>query len=466
MTTFQKNIHYNLDFEMAVLGGCLTEKTAIGRIYGMIDPECFYSTGNKIIFETITAMYVSGIPIDCYTVYDQIFRVKNIPLLDGNNPAYYVPHLTTVVCSCAHLEYHSFVIKTMWMEREIIKLTTGGEKLEGDVRDQIYSLQKKLHEIQAKTAEHDWSDMTKLMVDLYQHQEEIKKSGGLGIACGFATIDKENGGFHPGQLVVIGARPSVGKSAIVGSMALHMAKQNKTVGIISLEMSNTEIAARLAALDTDTDFNVLYRGLYRDEKETHFIYNKIGNETSTLPIYVTDKTEVSVVEIKAKAQKLKSTFGLDCLIIDYLQLIDVPETYNRTRENEVAKMSRACKIMAKEMGIPVILLCQLNRESTKRKGTERYPQLSDLRESGAIEQDADVVIFLHRDWMAGYQTDENGNSTEKQADIVVRKWRNGKNNFIVPLDFDPPKMKFFERGSYGGYKPASIEVRSEDDNPF
>jgi replicative DNA helicase len=223
-------------------------------------------------------------------------------------------------------------------------------------------------------------------------------------------------------------------------------------------MSNVEIAARLAAIDTDTDFSVLYRGLYQDERQTKEVYNKIGNHTSTLPIYVTDKTNVTIVDIRSKADKLKSLHGLDLLIIDYLQLVDVPEMSNRNRENEISKVSRYCKIMAKEMNLPVILLCQLNRESTKRHGDQRYPQLSDIRESGSIEQDADVVIFLHRDWMSGIAADENGNSTEYQADLVVRKWRNGKNNFIVPMDFDPPKMKFVSRETNStNWKPTETQ---------
>ena len=283
-------------------------------------------------------------------------------------------------------------------------------------------------------------------------------------------MDKENGGFQDGQLIVVGARPSMGKSALVSGMAIEMGKKNLVTGIVSLEMSNTEIAARLAAYDADTDFNVVYRGLYKDMDETHRLYSKIGNSTSTLPIWVTDKTRVNISEIRAKAEKLKKLHGLDCLMIDYLQLVTpIGGSYNKNRENEIAEMSRGCKIMAKELNIPVILLCQLNREVTKRKGQERYPQLSDLRESGAIEQDADVVMFLHRDFMAGYEVDENGVSTERQADLVIRKWRNGKSNFKISLDFDPPKMKFSERKNEM-FVPISVnnpyETDKNEEMPF
>ncbi len=469
---FKDDINYSTNIERAVLGICTLVAGSFGRVYGVLEKNCFYHTGNQIVFEVISEMYKAGLPIDIFTVIDQIKRVKGIDRLDGCETAYFVARLQNSVVNDTHLEYHCHIIKTLWMEREVINLTNGSlGRLEGNVAEQVKTLQDKLFSLQTKAAEHDWVDMTQLMVDLYKHQEEMKVSGGLGIATGMKSLDKENGGFQNGQLIVIGARPSVGKSAFVGGLAVDMAKNKSTVGFISLEMSNTEIAARLAAYDTDTDFNVVYRGLYRDMNETHRLYERIGNSTSTLPIYVSDKTRVNIPEIRAKAEKLKSLHGLDCLFIDYLQLVDsIGGSYTKNRENEIAEMSRGCKIMAKELNIPVVLLCQLNREVTKRKGDERYPQLSDLRESGAIEQDADVVMFLHRDFMAGYEFDEQGNSTERTADLVIRKWRNGRSNFIIPLDFDPPKMKFSERNvnQLAGFLPVQnhYEIDNKTDSPF
>lgn len=469
---FKNGITYSTEIERAVIGVCMLENGALGRIYGILEPNYFYHTGHRIVYETLKSMYQNGIMIDILTVIDQIIRIQKIETIEGYNTDYFVIRLTNSVVSSAHLEYHAHIVKTLWMEREIISLTHGGtNSLGSGINEKINNIKEKIYSIQNKSVEHDWVDMSALMVELYRHQDELNKTKGVGIASGIHTIDKENGGFQNGQLVVVGARPSMGKSALLGGIAVEMAKRNKTVGIISLEMSNNEIAARLAAYDTDTDFSVVYRGLYRDSEDAHRLYSKIGNSTSTLPIFISDKTKVNVPEIRAKAEKLKSIHGLDCLAIDYLQLVSpVGSGYNRNRENEVSEMSRGCKIMAKEMNIPVILLCQLNREVTKRKGTERYPQLSDLRESGSIEQDADVVMFLHRDFMAGYEVDENGISTEKQADLVVRKWRNGKSNFIVRLDFDPPKMKFTERKE-NGFVSVSVsnnyyEVEKKEENPF
>lgn len=466
---FKKDIHYSTSIEKATLGICMLERGCFGRIYGIVEKDCFYHAGHRVVFDTLRQMFQSGMMIDLLTVVDQIKRVQKIEVLDGYNTDYFVAGLVNEVVNSGHLEIHAHILKSMWMEREIINLTHGGDgNLEGNISQKVKAIQDKLFSLQNKAAEHDWKDMTHLIVDLYQHQEKMKLTQGIGKPSGIPSLDKENGGFQNGQLVVIGARPSMGKSALVGGMAVEIGKKKKTVGFISLEMSNTEIAARICAYDTETDFNVIYRGLYKDADETHRLYQKIGNSTSTLPIYVSDKTKVNIPEIRAKAEKLKSLHGLDCLMIDYLQLVSaIGGSYSKNRENEIAEMSRGCKIMAKELDIPVILLCQLNREVTKRKGNERYPQLSDLRESGAIEQDADVVMFLHRDFMAGYETDENGNSTELQADLVVRKWRNGKSNFIIPLNFDPPKMKFTERGQ-NNFIPASQSYYepAKEDMPF
>lgn len=463
---FKKGLHYSPEIEQAILGVCLIEKDGFGRIYGLVEEETFYSTSHRLVFASMRSMYEQGMMIDSYTVADFIMRHNGLEQIENIDILFFICRLNTYVVSGAHHEYHCHIIKMMWMEREIITLTHSGIR-EGSISEQIKAIQDKIYQLQQKSTRHDWTDMTQLLVDLYRHQEEMKKTQGVGIRTGLSTIDRDNGGFQNGQLVIIGARPSMGKSALIGGMAIDMAKTGLVIGIISLEMSNNEIAARLTAYDTNTDFNVVYRGLYRDKADAENLYAKVGNSTSKLPIYVSDKTKVSIPEIRAKAEKLKALHGLSCLFIDYLQLVSaIGGSYSKNRENEIAEMSRGCKIMAKEMNIPVVLLCQLNREVTRRKGHDRYPQLSDLRESGAIEQDADIVMFLHRDFMAGFETNENGESTETQADLVVRKWRNGKSNFIIPMDFDPPKMKFSERKKFFQMplRPTS-EVEKEED-PF
>jgi len=464
---FTNHIHFSKELENAILGACILEKEAFGRTFGIIEQDSFYHDGNKIIYDALADMYSNGFPIDLLTVNDFIQNKKEITEINGSNIPFVLCQITKDVVSSAHLEYHCFIVKRMWMGRELIKLTHGGLKLEGEVKEQISQLNEAIQNINQGTFKKEWFDMSELMYDLMKHQEEMKKTKGMGITTGIATLDQENGGFFGGQMIVIGARPSVGKSAFMGQLAIGMAKTGKRIGIISLEMNNNEIAARLSALETQDDFKTIFRNLYRDEDHRAAWYDKIRTITD-LPIFVSDKTKVSPIDIKAKVAKLKHLHGLDCLMIDYLQLVGNEEDRkNRTRENEVSVISRSCKLLSKDLNIPIILLAQLNRAVTQRKGLSRYPTLSDLRESGSIEQDADVVMFLHRDWLLGeeYTKDENGDSTENKADLIIRKWRNGASNLHIPLFFDAPKMMFRNGNqAINHWKPESVDY--QQDNPF
>lgn len=469
---FQNNIHYSWDLESAVIGVCMLEKTAFGRTHGIIDRECIYFDFNRVVYDAISELYQIGIPVDILTVTDRILNIKKIPAFGTDNVPYYVTKLTHLVVSSAHIEYHCWILKRMWMEREVIKLTHGGIDLNGDVSVQLVQLQTAIQRIKSGDHVKEWFDMSELMIGLLKHQEDIVQNGGNWIKTGIRELDEKNGGFYGGQLIVIGARPSAGKSAFMGQLAMNMAANGKKVGIVSLEMSNNEIAGRLAAIDTDVDFATVFRNLFRDDNDRQKFYNRVSAHTSEMSIFVSDATKVNPTDIRAKADKLKASKGLDFLFIDYLQLISADQSSNKTRENVVSEISRSCKLMAKELNIPVCELCQLNRASTHRKGEDRYPNLGDLRESGSIEQDADVVMFIHRDWAVGITQDETGGSTEDKADLIVRKWRNGASNLHVPLGFNGPKMKFeFNRGGQWrairpeGYN-SPLPAEKDEDMPF
>jgi len=467
---FKKEVHYNQEMETAIIGQCLYERDALSRTYGIITEEHFYFSANRDVYAAMRWMYDNNLPIDARTVCDILVRKRGFDNFYGYSVGSYL--LTSIghVTSSMHLEYYCHCIYEMWIEREIIKLTYSGPG-EGNGRQKIAELQTKLALLSAGKGEDEWMDMASLILELFKHREKVQTQG-PGILTGLKSLDQTNGGFMPGDMIVIGARPSVGKSALLGLLAMNMARNGKKVGIISLEMSNAKIAGRLASLDTGVDFAVLYRGLEMDEQYQRQLYHQLANQTARLPIYVSDKTHVSMPEIKAKAQRLIHKHGCDIIFIDYLQLVDsTTGSKNSNRENEVRQMSRGCKIMAKDLNMPVVVLAQLNREVTNRKGEDRYPKLSDLRESGAIEQDADVVAFIHRDWMSGFETKEDGSSTEREADLIIRKWRDGEPNLRIPLDFDPPKMKFSERKVYG-YAPVKTqnyyenEKERDDEQPF
>jgi len=465
---FQKDIHYSPDLEAAILGASMLEKTAFGRTHGVLKEEIFYANANQVTYRAINELYSIGLPVDILTVTDRIRRVFAFEHLAGDNVGYYLTKLTNAVVSSANIEFHSWVLKRMWMEREVIKLTTGGVALEGDVSMKLIQLQTAIRDINSGEFVKDWYDMSELAMGLLKHQEHLAANPEAYIKTGIRDLDEKNGGFFPGNVIVIGARPGAGKSAFMGQLAVNMARAGKKVGIISLEMSNNEIAGRLSALDTDMDFQRIYRGLFQDENEKARFYDRLARSTSYLPISVSDATKVSTIDIRAKADKLKAKKGLDFLFIDYLQLISSDQPKNKTRENIISEISRAVKIMAKELNIPIAILCQLNREATKRQGDARYPQLSDLRESGAIEQDADVVMFIHRDWVVGITQDADGNSTENQADLIVRKWRNAEPNLHIPLEFDGPKMAF-RFNKQNNFRPVSSiapDVDYQRDNPF
>jgi replicative DNA helicase len=465
---FIKDQHYSIEIEFAVIGICLLEKNAFGRTIGIIKAEMLYDDGNRTVYQTMEKMYAASLPIELLTVNDYIQNKLKITQINSDNVPFYLTRMTNAVVSSANIEYHCAIIKRMWMERQVIKLTNGWLKLEGDVTNQIIQLQTAIRDINSGDYVKDWFDSSELMIGLFKHQENAEKNPDSVLKTGIPELDRRSLGFYPGNLIIMGARPGSGKSALMAQIALYMAKEKKRVGIISLEMNNNEIAARLSSLDTGIPFGNIFTSLFADENEKQKFYDQVTGFTSELPIYISDATTVNMIDIRAKADKLKAKHGLDILFIDYLQLISADQPRNKIREQVIAEISRSCKLMAKELNIPIVLLCQLNRESTKRTGEHRYPQLSDLRESGAIEQDADVVLFIHRDWLTGITQDAQGNSTENKADLIVRKWRNGESNIIVHMDFDGPTMSFNSKQSktIKAWNQPQSNADDKDEMPF
>lgn len=465
---FRPFIHYGLGLERAVIGICLLEKSAFSRAYGLIEPECFYNDDYAKIFQTICDMYGAGMPIDLYTVLHKTIEDHGETLV-GGSADFILMGCTNEVVSSVHLEYHCFMIREMWKRREIIRIRTSFPEDEGfDPGKNIQDINAQIQRITQGKYKSEWQDMSELVYNLFIHQHEMATGKKVFLTTGFKSLDQKNGGFYNGQMIVIGARPSVGKSALMGKIAIAQARQGKRVGIISLEMNNNEIAARLSSLDTDIEFWKIYRTIAKDEDLHKYFYEKVSKSLVQLPIFISDKTKVNMTDVKAKAMKLKATRGCDVLMIDYLQLLD-SEGGSRymNREQTVSQMSRGIKLLAKEMDIPVIVLCQLNRDVTKRGYAERLPRSSDLRESGAIEQDADVIMFIHRDYMSGYEVDEQGNSTIHNADLVCTKWRNGA-PCRIEIGFDPEKMNFYEKANAPkGYVPVIYsEPKKQDEDPF
>jgi len=477
MIDFELYTHYDRRVEDAILGAIMLEHLAMSRTIGLIKPENFYWKEHQQIYSAMMEMFNANAPIDSITVCDYLANKMGVSKLMGENIHLFVTRMTNNVCSSAHLEYHCSILREQWQRREILRAKFDISHL-GNTNplDDVKSLQNRLNSILSGDSKAEWKSLDELIYELMKHQYAMAAGEFKYITTGFERLDKVNGGFTPGELIIVGARPRVGKSSLLGKMAMSQARQGFKVGIVSLEMPNIQITARLAALETEMDYMDIYRDIANDQDQHKRFYDLITREAIHLPIYISDKTKVSVPEIKAKALKLKSKHGLDVLFIDYLQLIDgKSDNKNYNREQEVSQLSRGLKVMAKEIECPVIALAQLNRNVEARKGDDRFPKLSDLRESGSLEQDADVVMFLHRDHAAGMEVNpETGESTEREADLLVRKWRNGQECHLE-LDFDPPKMKFSER-KRGFYKPLNESTFHEGnwkrleaqngDNPF
>lgn len=433
-----KNVHYSNDLEMQILGAMILEPTAFGRTFKIIDQDVFRSDANKEIYTTLAETWQNGLKIDHLTTLLSLEK-KGFKSPENANTAHYISQLTRSVTSTAALEYYCLLLREMYINREVIRLTTSGIS-QTDGLHSVTKLEADLFKLKQKIVVDDFKSFDELLVDLSQHMGDVKGKSLSGITTGFTKLDLMTGGLQPGGMYIIGARPSVGKSAFMGKMVLKAALDLKKVAIISLEMTNNQIAARIASLSSDINYHAIYRNQLEVHQQNHF-YKKL-NEITGLPIRISDSTGVNISDIKAKVAKLKANGKIDILFIDYLQLLDSDNNNkNYNREQEVSKISRGLKLLAKDYNIPVVVLAQLNR--TSEQSTDKKPKLHHLRESGSLEQDADGVIFLHRDYMSGIKENAENKSTEFEADIIIAKWRDGEINDIK-IGFDGPKMKFFE----------------------
>lgn len=435
---YKRYIHYDQDIESAMIGSFLIEKSAYSRTVGLLTVDCFYYQENRIIFGIVNEMWEESYPIDMFTVLDRVVR-KDFSLIEKYSIPYYLTKCTNSVASTANIEHHALIIRQMYIEREFVKIQ---QEISGsaDVVERTKKLQSDLNKLMTIKVSNDWSDMLDVVLSLHKHMDEVKDKELIGLPTGFRQLDLVTGGFAKTNMIVLAARPSVGKSALLNRLAITQAEQGYNVGIISLEMPKVQIGARMGSLASDVEFYKIFRNRMDDEAQRDEVYHGL-EKLSNLPIKISDKTGVNIHDIKAKASQLMNKKQLDILYIDYLQLVDSEGKANYNREQEVSKLSRGIKLMAMEFQIPVVVLAQLNREAEKTN--TKKPQLHHLRESGAIEQDADGVIFLHRDFKVGIEQDKDGNSTEYQADLIVAKWRNGETPEIK-IGYTPNKMKFYD----------------------
>ncbi len=414
------------ELEEAVLGAVMLEKDAILQIIDLLRPESFYREEHQKIFQAIIDLTSANKPIDLLTVTEELRKKKEIDEVGG---PVYITQLTTKVASAAHVEFHARIVAQKYIQRELIRVSS---EIQGrafdestDVDDLLDFSEAELFNIAQGNIKKESQKVNVLIKEaIFQIEEASKRADSLiGIPSGFTKLDRLTNGWQNSDLVIVAARPSMGKTAFVLSMARNMAvEHNRAVAIFSLEMASLQLVNRLIVAETELPSNRIRNGKLADFEWEQLDY-KIKKLVDA-PIFIDDTPAISVFELRAKARRLKRQNNMDIMIIDYLQLMTGTPDTKGNREQEVSTISRALKGIAKELNIPVIALSQLNRSVEIRSGNKR-PQLSDLRESGAIEQDADMVLFIHRPEKYGLMEDEEGNSLRGIAEIILAKHRNG-----------------------------------------
>jgi len=417
-----------LDLEEAVLGAMMIDKKGIDDVIDILHPEAFYKESNQRIYKAIMILFETSQPVDLLTVSNQLKTQGDLDFVGGD---FYLINLTQKVSSSAHIEYHARIILQKYIQRRLI--TISNEIIQEsydetvDVFDLLDDAESKLFEVTQGNLKKSSEDAQSLVSQALEKIQEISSQEGMsGIQSGFTKIDDITSGWQPSDLVIIAARPGMGKTAFVMSMAKNIAiKFNKGVAIFSLEMSSVQLITRMISSETNLPSDKLRRGnLLAHEWEQ--LSAKV-KDLSLAPIFIDDTPSLSIFDLRAKARRLVSQHDIKIIIIDYLQLM-TSGTSNKTgnREQEISTISRNLKALAKELEVPVIALSQLSRAVETRGGSKR-PLLSDLRESGAIEQDADIVSFIYRPeyYKLTEWDDEERTNCEGQAEFIIAKHRNG-----------------------------------------
>jgi len=414
-----------LDLEEAVLGAIMLEKDAILSVLDILEPGSFYKEAHQTIFEIAQSLSQQEKPIDLLTVTEELRKHEKLEAVGG---AVYISRLTSRVGSAAHLEYHARIVAQKYIQRELIRVSSEIQERafdEGsDVDDLLDFSERELLNIAEGHIKKETIKLSNLIKSALEQIEEAGKTKDSlsGVPSGFTRLDRLTSGWQKSDLVILAARPSMGKTAFVLSMARNMAvDHSRPVAFFSLEMSSIQLVNRLIIGETQLASDKIRTGNLENYEWEQLEY-KI-KDLEQAPIYVDDTPAISIFEFRAKARRLKQKYDIQAVVIDYLQLMTGSKDTG-SREQEVSNISRSLKSVAKELDIPIIALSQLNRSVEMRSGNKR-PQLSDLRESGAIEQDADLVLFIHRPEYYGMDVDEEGNSLKGVAEIIVAKHRNG-----------------------------------------
>lgn len=444
-----------IEVEEAVLGACLLERDAIYKVSPIISSDAFYIDEHRKIFNTIEEMAAASQAIDLMTV---TMRLKNKELLEEIGGPATITQLTRRVASAAHIEHHARIIKDKYIQREMIRSFSAllNKCYEDNMDELLVDYARETQSIDALISGnngmmHIREIVRETTTDLEERQAKAASGETPGVTTGLADLNAINNGWQAGDLIIIAARPSMGKTAIaINLFAKAAAERRKNVCIFSLEMENLKLSKRLILSYGGIERKNFEQG--RMQQGDWQAYNSAIAELEQLNIYIDDTPGVNVRYIDSVVRTKRRKNECDLVVIDYLQLVESPEAYGKNREREVAEISRGLKKVAKAAGVPIILLAQLNRGVENRE--DKTPRLADLRESGAIEQDADIVIFP---WRPTYYdteaTDNAGNSLRNVMLLEIAKFRDGHTGTILAKHNDD-LTRFFDYNTYSQEEPA------------
>ena len=418
MDTPLRSLPYNLEAEQSVIGSMLIDKTAIARVVEVLKGDDFYRDSHKVIFSAIFDLYQKDTPIDMITLLEHL---RSAEKLEASGGITYISEISNSVPSTANLSSYIKIVDDKSILRKLIRAST--EIMENcynkqdDVEAVIDIAEQKVFNISEKKNAGDFEPMNTVLERGFLEIERIFNNKGetTGISSGFPELDDKTAGFQKGDMILIAARPSMGKTTFALNLAEYAAlRQGKSVAVFSLEMSKEQLAYKLLCSEANVDMSKLRHGDLEDRDWENIA--KASGPLAAAKIFIDDTAGTSVMEMRSKCRKLKMEYGIDMIVIDYLQLMT--GSNSESRQQEVSEISRSIKALAKEMQCPVIALSQLSRAPEQR--TDHRPMLSDLRESGSIEQDADLVMFLYRDEYYDEETED-----KNIAELIIAKQRNG-----------------------------------------
>ena len=447
------------DMEEAVLGALMIEKDALSTVADILRPDSFYKESHQRIYSAIINLFVNSEPIDLLTVTSKLRSTGELDLIGG---AAFITELTSKVNSAANIEYHARIISQAAIKRELIAISSEIQKEAFEDTTDVFKLLDKteqaLFQISESNIKKNYADMGALMRQALEELDQKKNNqdGLTGVPSGFTSLDRLTSGWQKTELTILAARPGMGKTAFIVSALRNAAVEfQKPVAIFSLEMSSVQLVNRLISAEAEIDSEKIRKGNLAPHEWAQ-IHHRISGLTNA-PIYIDDTPALSILELRAKCRRLKAQHDIEMIVIDYLQLMtgDTGGKMGGNREQEIASISRSLKNLAKELDVPVIALSQLSR-AVETRGGEKRPQLSDLRESGSIEQDADMVLFLYRPEYYGITADDSGNSVAGVGEVIVAKNRGGSLD-TVQLRFIGKYTKFADLDAFYAPSPTAAD---------